>query len=184
MYLTLKKTSVSNAKTAYIFKVFFGSLCIALAAKVSIPFYPVPMTLEPDAVMLVGLLCSPALAMGITTTFVLEALLGFPVLHSPISGPHAVFGPTGGYIFGFILMASTISMLKRHLSTSGNNLWACIAGWGILFACGVAWLSHLIGFEKALETGLYPFLPKTALTIFFVLVAQRYINNGNFGKKN
>ncbi|MEI8320982.1 MAG: biotin transporter BioY [Alphaproteobacteria bacterium] len=176
MYAVLRNSLLTDSKSFYAAKILLGSFFIALCAQISVPFYPVPMVLSVDAVLIIGLFCSPRVAFGATATYLIEALMGLPVLQGFSGGP-VTFGPTGGYIIGFIAMATIISLLTHGKSGLIRKLFACLVGTIALYALGLAWLSQFTGFEKALELGLYPFALKAALSIIGSVFATELMQN-------
>lgn len=180
--VTLTKTASKTSIVSYLAKVLLGSSFIAASAQISIPFYPVPMTMQAAALMIIGLTCSPTLTTSIVATYILEAALGLPVLSNFTGGFAHLFGTRGGYIFGFLplaLMASLGKQISDHLI---YRVLGCISGNVFLYVMGVAWLSTFIGFEKALQFGLYPFLWEIPLYIAFSIVSARLIERSPLKK--
>ncbi len=173
--IVYKPSLLTNSYLHYIGKVLLGSLLIAIGAQISIPFYPVPMTLQPEVIIIMSLFCSPSIAFGMTSAYVLEAAVGLPVLQGFAGGLPTLMGPRGGYIVGFIIMATLISYLSRRNSQMLTKIGACIIGHLVLFGCGVAWLSQFMGIEQALNFGLYPFLPKACLSVALAIIAYKTI---------
>jgi len=140
-----------------------GSLLLWVSAKIAVPFWPVPMTMQPFAVMGIGAAFGWRLGMATVALYLLEGALGLPVFSgTPEKGIGLAYmaGPTGGYLAGFVLAAGITGWLAergfdRNVVTM---VIAMTAGTIVLYVMGVAWLSHLIGFEKALTFGLYPFV--------------------------
>lgn len=179
---TLIKTYSKNLAVAYITKVVFGTILIALSAQISIPFYPVPMTLQPLAVMLVGLLCTPSMAASIMVTYILEAAIGLPVLSNFTGGLPHLLGTRGGYIFGFLPLALSISFFRQVSEGLLHKILGSLLGNAILYLMGITWLSQFIGFEKALQAGLYPFLWEIPLYISFAIVLANLLKPYTKGK--
>jgi biotin transport system substrate-specific component len=147
-----------------------GSLLLWVSAKIAVPFWPVPMTMQPFAVMGIGAAFGWRLGMATVALYLLEGALGLPVFSgTPEKGIGLAYmaGPTGGYLAGFVLAAGITGWLAergfdRNVVTM---VIAMTAGTIVLYVMGVAWLSHLIGFEKALTFGLYPFVLGDAVKI-------------------
>lgn len=145
-------------------KSFFISLAAALVvaafAQIHVPMVPVPMTLQPFAMILVGLLFPWRLAVGTVIAYISMTAMGLPVLVGFKGGIAPLMGPTAGYIFGYIPMVFTISLLNtkgaQHLLLT--RFLSILAGFVFLFSCGVTVLSQFVGFDTALQTGLYPFI--------------------------
>ena len=154
--------------------VLAGSALAALCAHIALPlfFTPVPLTLAPFAVLLLGLLLSPRLAAATLLAYLAEGALGLPVFApSPIfsSSLAHLLGPTGGYLLAYPFAAMLISFLWRSAATGGfaAALISAAAGNLVLLACGALWLATLmhLSAQSALTLAVLPFLPGDALKI-------------------
>ncbi len=160
-----------------------GSLLVALAARVALrlPFSPVPVTGQTLAVLLVGALLGSKRGALALTAYLYEGLVGLPVFAGGMSGPAHAFGPTGGYLVGFVAAAFVTGWFaERGWDRSvGGTLVAMLAGTLALYACGVAWLALFTGPEAALSLGLVPFVPgdlcKIALAAAFLPAGWRFL---------
>jgi biotin transport system substrate-specific component len=153
--------------------VLAGSALVAVCAHVSIPLYftPVPLSLAPFAVLLLGLLLSPRLAAATLGAYLAEGALGLPVFApNPLipGGLAHLFGPTGGYLLAYPLASPLISFLWRR-TRRGFTAAALSAGAGnlVLLACGALWLAFLThaSAQSVLTLAVLPFLPGDALKI-------------------
>ncbi len=152
-----------------------GSLLAAACAHVAVPlfFTPVPLTLQPFAVLLLGLVLSPRLAAATLGAYLLEGAAGLPVFApGPVLGGLAhLFGPTGGYLLSYPLAAALISFLWRRSRSRFASRFASAAlsaalGDLAILACGWLWLSLLTHAALlALAMAVLPFLPGEALKI-------------------
>jgi biotin transport system substrate-specific component len=141
-----------------------GSLLLWLSAKVSVPFWPVPMTMQPFVVLGLGAAFGWRLGMATVALYLLEGAMGLPVFAgTPEKGIGLAYmaGPTGGYLAGFVLAAGVTGWLAergfdRNVLTMSL---AMLLGMATIYLLGVGYLTSLIGFEKALTFGLYPFIP-------------------------
>jgi len=142
-----------------------GTLVLAVSAKVQVPFYPVPMTLQTLAVLALGAAYGARLAAATLVFYVLEGLVGLPVFAGALAGPAYVMGPTGGYLVGFVIAAATIGWLaERGWDRAWPSLFGAMTiGHVMIFACGFAWLAALIGPEKAWAAGVAPFYAATVV---------------------
>lgn len=142
-----------------------GSLLLALSAKAQVPFWPVPMTLQSLAIMMIGMAYGSRLAMATVLLYLAEGMAGLPVFAGAGAGFAYMTGPTAGYLFGFIIAAGLIGWLaERGWDRSlVKALAAMSAGHVVLFIPGVAWLAVLFGMEKAVAVGLTPFIAATLL---------------------
>jgi biotin transport system substrate-specific component len=144
--------------------VVVGSLLLALSAKLQVPFWPVPMTMQTFVVLVLGMAYGWRLAGGAVLLYLAEGAVGLPVFASG-SGILYMAGPTGGFLVGFLAAVALLGWLAergwdRSLVLTGA---AMIAGHAVILGCGVAWLAHLFGWAKAVQFGLTPFWAATVL---------------------
>jgi len=154
-----------------------GSLALVASAKLQVPFYPVPMTMQSLVVVLLGMACGWRLGAATVAVYLLEGLLGLPVFAgTPEKGIGIAYmmGPTGGYLFGFVLAAALTGWLAER-GWSRSLWWSALAlslGHVVLFLAGMAWLAVHVGWTKTVALGLAPFLVgslvKTALGVTLV----------------
>ncbi|MGB6194248.1 MAG: biotin transporter BioY [Terracidiphilus sp.] len=150
--------------------VLLGSLLLALCAHASIPlwFTPVPLSLQPFGVLLLGLLLSPGLALATVGAYLLEGAAGLPVFAPGALGVAHLLGPTGGYLMAYPLAALLISALWRRSGRGfGAALASAAAGDLVILFGGALWLSviHLGSLRTDLSLAALPFLPGDALKI-------------------
>lgn len=144
-----------------------GSALLAISAYLAVPFWPVPMTLQTLVVLLLGSLAGPGAAVGAVVAYVAEGLAGLPVF-SHGGGFSALFGPTFGYIVGFLPAVLIAAQAGRPAAGRSGVLRSALfltAADAVILACGVAWLTTLIGWQKAVASGVTPFLLGEALKI-------------------
>ena len=150
-----------------------GSALIALCAQVSVPFYPVPLTMQTFAVILIGLTYGWRLG-GITLAlYLVEGAIGLPVFAGGKGGMIVLMGPTAGYLYGFFLAAVACGWFaERGFDRSYLKLIVpLLAGNVLLYMSGLIWLGNFIGWDKpVLELGLYPFIPGDLMKIALVVV--------------
>ncbi len=155
-----------------------GSLALWASAKLQVPFYPVPMTMQTFVVLVLGMAYGWKLGAATVLLYIAKGALGLPVFAgTPERGVGLAYmmGPTGGYLLGFVVSAAAVGWLgnrgwDRHIITT---LVAMTFGTAGIFACGLVWLAILVGWQEiVLEAGLWPFLPgaafKIALAAFIV----------------
>ena len=153
--------------------VLSGSAFVAVCSHVALPlwFTPVPLTLQPFAVLLLGLVLAPRLAAATLLAYLAEGAIGLPVFAPGFafsSGLAHLFGPTGGYLLAYPVAAMLISSLYRR--THRNFPAAFIsAGIGnlVILLCGALWLSVLthVSASAAVKLAILPFLPGDALKV-------------------
>ena len=148
-----------------------GSLLLWASAKIQIPFYPVPMTMQTFVVLFLGFALGPRLGAATVLLYLAEGLAGLPVFAgTPEKGLGLAYmaGPTGGYLAGFVAAAYVTGWcaergFDRHFATAAL---AAFAGLAVLYLLGLGWLGTLVGWGKPLlDFGLLPFLPAEALKL-------------------
>ncbi|WP_019644372.1 biotin transporter BioY [Novispirillum itersonii] len=155
----------SSGVAAKVGAVVLGSLLLAASAKVQVPFWPVPMTMQTFVVLVLGMAYGSRLAVASVLTYLAQGLAGLPVFAGAIAGPAYMMGPTAGYLVGFVAAAAMIGLLaERGWDRSPLKAFVAMsAGHALIFVFGVAWLSSLMGLEKAIAVGVTPFLAATVL---------------------
>ena len=158
--------------------IFFGSILIAISAKIKIPFYPVPMTMQTFVVLFLGLSFGYKIGLATVSLYLLEGIVGLPVFsNSPERGVGLIYftGPTMGYLIGFLFatyLASFVKLkdnyfiifLKLTLSVS------------TIYIFGILWLGTLIGWDKPLiELGITPFLLAEIIKIILLTILAKKI---------
>lgn len=163
-----------------------GALLLTLSAKVQVPFYPVPMTMQSFVVLGLGAALGARLGAASVALYLAQGALGLPVFAGTPEkdiGRAYMMGPTGGYLAGFLLAAYVIGLLaERGWDRSHLKLFAAMAlGHAIIFLAGYVWLAGLIGWEKAWLSGVLPFgwatLFKTALAAALLPAIWRVIGS-------
>lgn len=147
---------------------FAATLVVAVAARIAfpLPFTPVPFTLQPLAVLLVGLFLGPVDGPLVMIAYLAEGAAGFPVF-SPtgVGGVMQLIGPTGGFLLAYPAVAFLAGWLVRVLAArTGPFVSALVAGLAavsLLFVAGAAWFSHWSGLQAhALwVAAVLPFIP-------------------------
>ena len=153
---------LSNQKIIkYLLTIFLGSLLLTISAKIKIPFYPVPMTMQTFVVVLMGVTFGWKIGVATISLYLFEGIIGFPVFAgTPEKGLGLIYfiGPTMGYLIGFLFAA----FLAGYLNLKTNIFLIflkLILSVSIIYILGILWLGYLIGWDKPLlELGLMPFL--------------------------
>jgi biotin transport system substrate-specific component len=152
--------------------VLAGSALVAVSAHLALPLYftPVPLSLAPFAVLVIGLVLSPRLAAATLGAYLLEGALGLPVF-SPtpaVPGLAHLLGPTGGYLLSYPLAAALIAYLVRRTSRGfAPALLSAALGSLVILACGALWLAALThaSLPSVFSLAVLPFLPGDALKV-------------------
>ncbi|MEL3892418.1 biotin transporter BioY [Ferrovibrio sp. MS7] len=152
-----------------------GSALLAISAKVQVPFWPVPMTLQTLAILAIGMAFGSRLGAATVLLYLAEGFVGLPVFAGAAAGPAYFAGPTAGYLIGFVASAWLIGWLAER--GWDRSLLRCLiamaVGHAVVFVFGVSWLATLVGVQKALAAGLYPFWAATLVkTLLGVAVMQ------------
>lgn len=147
--------------------VVLGAALTAGLAQISIPLWPVPITGQTLAVLLVGATLGAVRGGLSLTAYAAAGIIGLPVFAPEDDGTHtvgwtAILGPTGGYIIGFIIAAAFIGWLSQRQwdRRFPKAVLTFVGGSLIVFAVGLPWLSFVLGtdLETTLQYGLYPFI--------------------------
>ena len=149
-------------------RVAVGALAVAIAAQVSVPvpMSPVPMTLQPLAVLAVGGLLGAQGGAASLVLYLALGLAGLPVFFAGGSGLAHVLGPTGGYLLAFPVAAGLVGALAARGAGVLRVLLACAAGMVVIHAGGVAQLALLGGDPAtAFRVGFVPFLTGDLLKV-------------------
>ena len=147
-----------------------GTILLTISAKIQVPFWPVPMTMQTFAVLVIAMVYGPVLGTATVALYLVEGALGLPVFAgTPAKGIGLAYmvGPTGGYLVGFVAAAALVGWLNTR-GWDRNFLTALAAmtlGTAVIFILGFGYLSSLIGAEKAFQFGVLPFLPGAVLKI-------------------
>ncbi|MGI6855019.1 biotin transporter BioY [Mesorhizobium sp. 1B3] len=137
-----------------------GTALMALAAKVQIPFWPVPMTLHTLGVMAFAVAFGPRAAVSIFASYLALGAAGLPVFSgSPERGIGVAYlmGPTGGYLLGYLIASGLVGYLAVGKKTFGR-IWAMLVGMIPIYGLGVAWLAFYIPSSELFVVGVAPFL--------------------------
>ena len=159
MELIKQNTQIKLIKTLLI--ILLGSLALTVSAKIKIPFYPVPMTMQTFMVMFIGLSFGYKIGLATVSLYLLEGIVGLPVFsNSPERGTGLVYftGPTMGYLVGF-LSACYFTKFVNQKDNLFKIFIKLVISVSTIYILGVIWLGSLIGWEKPiLSLGVYPFL--------------------------
>lgn len=141
--------------------VIAGTAILALSSQIEVPMLPVPMTMQTFAVTLVGALYGWRLGAITVIAWLAEAMIGLPVLAGGAAGAAHFFGPTGGYLWAFPVVAALVGWLSERGWSGANfvrSFFAAVLGNALCLAIGAAYLATIIGTEQALAAGVTPFI--------------------------
>ena len=158
--------------------IFLGSVALAISAKVKIPFYPVPMTMQTFVVLFLGISFGYKIGLATICLYLIEGLVGLPVFsNSPERGVGFVYftGPTMGYLIGFLsacILASFVNKDDNYLII----LLKLILSVSTIYILGVIWLGTLIGWDKpVVELGVTPFLLAEIFKVMLLTILSKKI---------
>ena len=158
--------------------IVLGSIALTISAKIKIPFYPVPMTMQTFVVLFLGVSLGYKIGLASVALYLFEGIMGLPVFsNSPEKGVGLVYftGPTMGYLIGFLaasLLASKISIKDNFLLV----LIKLIIATSIIYILGLFWLGTLIGWEKPIfSLGAKPFLLAEIFKIMLLALLTKQI---------
>jgi biotin transport system substrate-specific component len=164
--------------------IILGSIVLTISAKIKIPFYPVPMTMQTFVVLLLGLSFGYKVGLSAVSLYLLEGIAGLPVFsNSPERGIGLVYftGPTMGYLIGFLSACYLASFIKLNDSFF-VILTKLTLSVSTIYILGVIWLGFLIGWEKPIfSLGVAPFLlAETFKILLLSLLVKKLIKFKNF----
>ncbi len=153
-----------------------GNALLYLSARVQVPFWPVPMTMQTLVVLLIGAAYGWRLAGATVVLYLLEGAAGLPVFSgTPERGIGLAYmtGPTGGFLVGFLFAAMVVGWLaERGWARNWLKIGAAMIVADVLvFAVGVAWLGSYVGLARAYQLGVEPFLLGDVLKIALAVAA-------------
>ena len=164
--------------------IILGSLALTISAKIKIPFYPVPMTMQSFVVLFLGVSLGFKIGLASVGLYLLEGIIGLPVFsNSPEKGVGLIYftGPTMGYLIGFLTasyLASKINNKDSFLLILGKLVIAT----STIYLFGLLWLGMLIGWDKPIfDLGAKPFLLAEVFKIVLLtLITKQIVKIRNF----
>ena len=182
--MELVKNFKQSKLLKYVFLALIGSIVLAVSSKIKIPFYPVPMTMQTLAVLVIGVLFGWKLGIATIILYLFEGIIGLPVFAgTPEKGIGLAYftGPTMGYLVGFIPAVFFSGLLKVNYK---YNLFVrfilnfVLYSFSISFVYifGLIWLNNFVQADQLLAFGVLPFLPAEILKILILSVAITLIN--------
>ena len=182
--MELIKQSNQSKLIKYFLIVILGSIALTISAKIKIPFYPVPMTMQTFVVLFLGLSFGYKIAIATICLYLLEGIFGLPVFsNSPERGIGLVYftGPTMGYLIGFL----TASYLASYVNSKDNMFKIFLKltlAVSTIYLLGILWLGTLIGWDKPLfNLGVQPFLLAEVFKLLLLtLITKKIIKFRDF----
>ena len=167
-----------------LFAIILGSLALTISAKIKIPFYPVPMTMQTFVVLFLGVSLGYKIGLASVGLYLLEGIAGLPVFsNSPEKGVGLIYftGPTMGYLIGFL----SASYLASKINNNDNFLIVLAkltVATSTIYILGLLWLGTLIGWDKPIfALGAKPFLLAEIFKIVLLaLITKKIIKIRNF----
>jgi len=167
----IKKIELNKVAKVILIAIF-GSILLAISAKIKIPFYPVPMTMQTFVVLFLGITLGSKIGLLTISLYLFEGIFGLPVFAgTPEKGTGLIYftGPTMGYLVGF-LVAVYFAGLFKYEKKLVNNLFKLIFSVSCIYVLGLIWLGALIGWDKPLfKLGAQPFLLAELFKILLLL---------------
>ncbi len=179
-FMELIKQNTQSQIIKSLLVIFFGSIILAISAKIKIPFYPVPMTMQTFVVLFLGISFGYKIAIATVGLYLIEGIAGIPVFsNSPERGVGLIYftGPTMGYLIGFMsacFLASFITIKDNYFMILSK----LILSVSTIYILGVVWLGILIGWDKPLvQLGVTPFLLAEFIKIALLTVLAKKLLN-------
>ena len=164
--------------------IILGSIALTISAKIKIPFYPVPMTMQTFVVLFLGVSLGYKIGLASISLYLLEGIIGLPVFsNSPEKGIGLIYftGPTMGYLIGFL----TAGYLASKINNDDNFLLVLTkltVATSTIYILGLLWLGTLIGWDKPIfALGAKPFLlAEIFKVVLLALITKKIIKIKNF----
>ncbi|GEJ59133.1 biotin transporter BioY [Anaeromyxobacter diazotrophicus] len=154
--------------------------CIAAGAWIQLPLGPVPFTLQPLFAFLAGFLLGPLGGPAAVLLYLAAGVLGLPVFAGGASGLGVLFGPTGGYLAGFVLAAAVTGLAHgRAALTWARGLAFGAAALAVAYAAGVLQLraALALGWRAALVAGVAPFVLQDLAKVALAVATARFLGS-------
>ena len=163
-----------------IFLAILATIVLAISAKIKIPFYPVPMTMQTFVILLIGITLGYKIGLAVVGLYLLEGIFGLPVFaNTPEKGIGIAYfiGPTMGYLIGFLAAVFFAGYFKYHKGLI-NSFLKLLFSVSFIYIFGLVWLGTLIGWDKPIfKLGAEPFLLaelfKILLLLFLIPLLQK-----------
>ena len=183
-FMELTKNISQTKLIKSLLAIILGSIALTISAKIKIPFYPVPMTMQTFVVLFLGVSLGYKIGLASIGLYLFEGILGLPVFsNSPEKGVGLIYftGPTMGYLIGFL----SASYLASKINNNDNFLLVLAkltVATSTIYILGLLWLVTLIGWDKPIfALGAKPFLLAEIFKIVLLaLITKKIIKIRNF----
>ena len=178
--MQIAKLNYNQKILKYIILVLVGTVALTISSKIKIPFYPVPMTMQTFVVLFLGISFGYKIGLATVGLYLFEGIIGIPVFaSSPEKGVGVVyfFGPTMGYLIGFLLATFLAGYmnLKTNIFLIFLKLSLSVS---VIYILGMLWLGYLVGWDKPIFLmGAKPFLLAELFKVFLLTIMTRGIIN-------
>jgi len=156
-----------------------GTLLLTISAKIKIPFYPVPMTMQTFVVLFLGIALGPKIGLLTISLYLFEGIFGLPVFAgTPEKGIGFAYftGPTMGYLIGFLVATYFAGSFKYNKGLI-NTFFKLIFSVSLIYIFGLLWLGFLIGWDKPIfQLGAKPFLLAELFKILILCIVAGSLN--------
>ena len=160
--------------------IFISSIALIISAKIKIPFYPVPMTMQTFVVLFIGISFGYKIGLATVSLYLFEGMIGLPVFsNSPEKGVGLIYfmGPTMGYLVGF-LFATFFAGYMNFKNNIFLNFIKLVFSVSFIYIFGLLWLGNLIGWDKPIfQLGAKPFLLAELFKISLLALLAKNLNN-------
>ena len=175
--MELSKTLQNYKLIRYVFLVILGTLLLTISAKIKIPFYPVPMTMQTFVVLILGITLGSKLGSLTVLVYLVEGIFGLPVFsNSPEKGIGIAYftGPTMGYLIGFIVAAFIAGKINLKMNIF-KIIQVILISISSIYFLGMLWLGYFIGWDKPIfELGAKPFLLAELFKVILLILITKY----------
>ena len=153
------KSEVNFTFITKVLTVIVCSLILVLSAKIKVDLYPVPMTLQPLAILMIAMLCGRNISVATVSLYLFQGMIGLPVFAYGGGLPY-LMGPTGGFLFGFLMA----SLIVGELADRGwgkflfKSVFAMMLGMLTIYTFGIIQLGIINGFQFSIIKSMQPFI--------------------------
>ena len=178
--MEITKTKSNSKILGFIVTTFIGTIFLTISAKIKIPFYPVPMTMQTFVVLFMSIAFGWKIGVATVSLYLFEGIIGLPVFSgTPEKGLGLIYftGPTMGYLVGFLFA----SFFAGYMNLNTNYLFIffkLIFSVSLIYIFGMLWLGNLIGWDKPIfNIGASPFLLAELFKIILLTLLTKVIVN-------